>query len=57
MKEIENKFSKKVNRLCSVRWTEYESSLLNEIYIQHGIMHETIVSYSPEINGKAKRKK
>lgn len=53
--EIENQFSKKINRLCSDIETEYDYGLFNEFYKQHGIVHETTAPYSPEMNGKAER--
>ena len=54
--EIENQFNKKIKKLRSDRGTEYDSSLFNEFYNLHGIIHETTAPYSPEMNGKAERK-
>ncbi|KAK2362991.1 myosin-16 [Trifolium repens] len=54
--EIENQFSKKIKRLRSDRRTEYDSTLCNNFYKEHGIIHETTTPYSPEMNGKAERK-
>ncbi|RZB91539.1 Retrovirus-related Pol polyprotein from transposon TNT 1-94 [Glycine soja] len=56
MTEIENQFNKKIKKLRSDIGTEYDSSLLNEFYNLHGIIHETTAPYSPEMNGKAERK-
>ncbi|CAJ2637004.1 unnamed protein product [Trifolium pratense] len=56
VKEIENQFNTKIKRLRSDRGTEYNSSLFNDFYKQHGIIHETTAPYSPEMNGKAERK-
>ncbi|CAJ2678824.1 unnamed protein product [Trifolium pratense] len=54
--EVENQFNTKIKRFRSDRGTEYNSSLFNEFYKQHGIIHETTAPYSPEMNGKAERK-
>lgn len=52
---IEIQSSKKIMRLHSDRGTEYDFSLFNKFYKQHLIIHETTVSYSPEMNGKVDR--
>ena len=39
--EIENQFNKKIKKLRSDRGTKYDSSLFNEFYNLHGIIHET----------------
>ena len=54
--EIENQANMKIKRLRSDRGTEYESNSILDFYKQHGIVHERTTPYSPEMNGKAKRK-
>jgi transposase InsO family protein len=51
--EVENQFNKKIKRFRSDRGTKYNSSLFNEFYKQHRIIHEMTAPYSPEMNGKA----
>jgi len=48
---------KRIKCFRSDRVTEYLSYTSNEYYKDLGIIHETIVPYSPEMNGKAERKK
>jgi len=55
--EIETQFNKRIKCFRSDRVTEYLSYTSNEYYKDLGIIHETIVPYSPEMNGKAERKK
>jgi len=56
VKEIENQFNKRIKRYRSDRGTEYLSHTSNEYYKELGIIHETTMPYSPEMNGKAERK-
>ena len=51
-----NRIDKKIKKLWSDRGTKYDSSLFNEFYNVHGIIHETTAPYSPKMNGKAERK-
>ena len=48
--EIENQLNKKIIVLRSDRGGEYESSFV-DVCAQHGIIHETTTSYSPQSNG------
>ena len=45
--EVENKLSKKIR---SNRGGEYETPF-NEFCLEHGIIHQTTASYSPQSNG------
>lgn len=54
--ELKINLVKKIKKLHSDKGTEYDSRLFNEFYKQHGIVHETTATYSPEMNGKEKRK-
>ena len=53
--EVENQLNKKIKVLRSERGGEYESSF-GEFCLQHGIVHQTTVLYSPQQNGVAERK-
>ena len=54
-KEVENQLDKKIKVLRSDRGAEYESPFV-DFSAQHGIIHETTTSYSPQSNGVAERK-
>ena len=54
--DVFDMFNKRIKRLHSDRGIEYDSISFNEFYNSKGIIHETTAPYSPEINGKAKRK-
>jgi len=56
VKEIETQFNKRIKRFRSDRGIEYLSHASNEYYKELRIIHETTTPYSPEMNGKAKRK-
>ena len=52
--EVENQLNKKIKVLRNDRGGEYESPFV-DVCEQHGIIHETTTSYSPQSNGVAER--
>jgi transposase InsO family protein len=54
--EVENQLETKIKRLRSNRDGEYFSSDFYDFCVEHGIIHESIVPYSPQSNGVAERK-
>ena len=56
IKEVENRFDRKIKRFRSDRGREYESLGLIEHIQSLGIVHETTPPYSPQSNGVAERK-
>ena len=56
LKEVENKFGRKIKRIRSDRGHKYESSAFNSFVQFLGIIHETTAPYSPASNGVAERK-
>ena len=53
--EMENQLIKKIKILRNDRGGEYESPF-GEFCVEHEIIHQTIVPYSPQSNDIAKRK-
>lgn len=47
--EVKNQLGKKIKRLRSDRSGEYEAPI-GDFCVQHGIVHEVIVPYSPQSN-------
>lgn len=56
IKEVENRFDRKIKRLRSDRGMEYDSLDLITYIQSLGIVHETTPPYSPASNGVAERK-
>jgi transposase InsO family protein len=54
--EVENQIKRKVKRLRSNHGGEYFSNKFSKFCVEHGIIHERILPYSPQVNGIAKRK-
>jgi transposase InsO family protein len=54
--EVENQLERKIKRLRPDRGGEYFSSEFSEFCVEHGIIHERTLSYSPQSNGIAERK-
>jgi transposase InsO family protein len=54
--ELENQLERKIKRLLSDRGGEYFSNDFFEFCAEHGIIHETMLPYSPQSNGIAERK-
>ena len=54
--EVENQLEREVKRLRSDRGEEYFSSEFSDFYVEHGIIHERTLPYSPQSNRIAKRK-
>ena len=55
LNQIENQLNRKIKCLHSDS-TEYDSSLFTDFYKTRGIIHQIIIPYSPEMNGKDERK-
>ena len=53
--EVENQLGKKIKKLRSDRGGEYESPF-GEFCKEHGIIHQTTASYTPQENGITERK-
>ena len=53
--EVENQFDRKIKVVRSDRGGKYEAPF-DDFCSQHGIIHQTIASYSPQQNGVAERK-
>ena len=54
--EVENQLERKIKRLTSSHGGEYFSSEFSKFCIEHRIIHERTLSYSPQSNGIAERK-
>jgi transposase InsO family protein len=54
--EVENQLEWKIKRVKSDRGGKYLYNDFGEYYAEHGIIHETTASYSPQSNGVAERK-
>jgi transposase InsO family protein len=54
--EVENQLERKIKRLRSDRGGEYFSNVFDEFYVEHGIIHERTLPFSPQSNGIAERK-
>jgi transposase InsO family protein len=54
--KVENHLERKVKRLRSDRGGEYFSGVYFYFYVEHGIIHERTLPYSPQSNGVAERK-
>lgn len=54
--ELENQLKRKIKPLQFDRCEEYFSNKFSKFVVEHVIMHERTLSYSPKSNGIAKRK-
>jgi transposase InsO family protein len=54
--EAENKLEREIKRLRSYRGGEYFSYGFSDFYVEHNIIHERTLSYSPQSNRVAERK-
>jgi transposase InsO family protein len=54
--EVENQLERKIKRLRSNRGGEYFSGDFSDFCVEHGIIHERTLPYSPQSNGVPKRK-
>ena len=54
--EVENQLERKVKRLRSDRGGEYFSSEFSKFCVEHKIIHERTMPYSPQSNEIAERK-
>jgi transposase InsO family protein len=54
--EIENQIERKIKCVRSDRGGEYISNDFGEYCVEHGIIHETMIPYSPQSNGVAEQK-
>ena len=54
--EVENQLERKIKHLRSDRGGEYFSNDFDEFCVEHGIIHERTLSFSPQSNGIAERK-
>jgi transposase InsO family protein len=54
--EVENQLERKIKWLKSDRSGEYLSSDFSEFCVEHGIIHERTLPYSPQSNGITERK-
>jgi transposase InsO family protein len=54
--EVENQLKRKIKRLRSDRGGEYFSGDFSDFCVEHGIIHERTLSYSPQFNEVAERK-
>jgi transposase InsO family protein len=54
--EVENQLERKIKHIRIDHGGEYFSNLLTLFCEEHGIIHERTPSYSPQLNGVAKRK-
>jgi transposase InsO family protein len=51
--EVENQLERKMKRLRSDRGGEYFSGNFSDFCVEHGIIHERTLPYSPQSNGVA----
>ena len=56
LNEVENQFNRKIKCPQSDRGIEYDYIIFIDFHKTHGIIHERIAPYSPEMNNKAERK-
>ena len=54
--EVENQLERKIKALRSDRGGEYESNEFSYCCALHGIIHQTIVPFTPQQNGVAEKK-
>jgi transposase InsO family protein len=54
--KVENQLEKKIKRFRSDRGGEYFSNEFDLFCAEHGIIHERMPPYSPQLNGVIKRK-
>ena len=54
--EVENQLERKIKRLRSDHGGEYFPKLLDEFFVEHGIINERTPHYSPKSNRIAERK-
>jgi hypothetical protein len=54
--KVENQLEKKVKRLRSNHGGDYFSNEFSEFYVEHRIIHERTLPYSPQSNGIVERK-
>jgi transposase InsO family protein len=54
--KVKNQLEKKIKRFRSDRGGEYFSHEFNLFYVEHGIIYERTLLYSPQSNGVAERK-
>jgi hypothetical protein len=54
--EVENQLERKIKRLRSDRGGEYFSCDFSDFCVEHGIIHERTLPYSPQSNGVVERK-
>jgi transposase InsO family protein len=54
--EVENQLERKIKCLRFDRGGEYFSNVFDEFCVEHGIIHERTLSFSPQYNGIAGRK-